>query len=171
MIRSFQHSLVLSGLFVLVGMNIGCHSDTIPVHPVTGTITYKGENIEGATIMFVPSNSNGYEATAITDANGMYSLTTPSARRGGAVVGSYNVFIEKTIVVDRTGKPIAPESTIYVPDITKDPSAYVPASAADNSRVPITRSMLPAKYNNINQPLLTATVQRGKNVFIFDLED
>jgi len=82
MIRSLHHSLVLSVLSVLVCTSIGCHSDTISVHPVTGTITYKGENIEGATIMFVPSDANGYEATAVTDANGIYSLTTPSARRG-----------------------------------------------------------------------------------------
>jgi len=171
MIRSFHHSFVLLGLLVLVGTNVGCQSDAIPVHPVTGTITYAGENIEGATITFVPSVAGGYEATAVTDANGVYSLATPSARRGGAVIGTYSVFIDKTVAVDRTGKPIVYESTIHVPDITADPSAYVPASAADNSMVPTMRSMLPGKYNNINQPLLSATVKKGKNVFNFDIED
>ena len=171
MTRSFLHSVFLSGLLVLLGMSIGCKSDTIPVHPVTGSITYKGENIEGATITFIPSDAGGYEATAVTGANGVYSLATPSAKRGGAVVGTYNVLIEKSIAVDRQGKPIASESTIFVPDITADPSAYVPASAADNSMVPIMKSMLPKKYSDTSKPLLTATVQKGKNVFNFELED
>ena len=171
MIRPFHYSLVLASLLGLVVTSGGCQSDAVPVHPVAGTITYKGENIEGATITFVPSDSNGYGATATTDANGVYSLATPGAKRGGAVIGTYNVFIDKTVAVDKSGKPIVSESTIFVADITADPSAYRPASVADNSMVPTMKSMLPKKYSDMNQPLLTETVKKGKNVFDFNLED
>jgi len=160
--------IILSSLVVLV-VTAGCGSDSIPVQPVTGTVTYKGEPLEGANITFIPADGSGRGASALTEPNGTFSLSTPAATKDGAMVGEYNVFVEKSItVVSATGREYIPpqrESNLQPWD-----PGYDRSIESDNV-VTHPRSVIPEKYNNQQMPLLTATVQKGKNVFDFNLED
>jgi len=130
----------------------GCQrKDGIPVQSVTGKVTYKGEPLEGALVSFDPIGASGRGAQAYTGPDGSYTLETYAANSAGAVLGDYNVFIEKNITVDQQGN----EYTEFSPG------------------GPATKHLTPKKYSSINgqQAVLKATVEKGKNVFNFDLED
>jgi len=163
-----HYSPILSFFFVLI-ITVGCSSDSIPVQPVTGTITYKGEPLGCANIMFVPTDGSGRGASALTEPNGVFSLNTPAAKKEGAMVGEYSVFVEKSITVDSSGKEYVPKPSTNGNLQPWDPG-YNHSSEGD-SVVTHPKSVIPAKYNDPQNPLLTATVQKGKNVCNFNLED
>lgn len=73
---------------------VGCSGESRPpTYPVSGTVTLKGKPVEKATLTFVPMEK-GEPASAITDANGKYSLTTYIAG-DGARPGAYRIKVAK----------------------------------------------------------------------------
>lgn len=64
------------------------------VYPVSGTITFEGEPLEGAVVMF-RSTAKPLTAQAMTDEDGFYELRT-YADRDGAVAGEHTVAVRKT---------------------------------------------------------------------------
>ena len=75
---------------------------------VGGVITLDGEPVAGATLTFAPRGSGGKAATARTDGNGSYSLTT-FASADGAAPGTYAVVIAlKKIGLDGRAEWIVP---------------------------------------------------------------
>lgn len=63
--------------------------------PVTGSVTYNGEPVEGATLVFVPQD-HSYSAVATSDAGGKFRVRTHQANPDdGAAVGNYKVAIRK----------------------------------------------------------------------------
>ncbi len=150
-----------SGMFVLLSLLsltffVGCGGgggedqwtkDRPKVVPVSGTVTYKGEVVEGADVVFRSAGQKN-PAYALTDAEGRFELTTFD-QGDGAVPGSHQVRISK-IVVEQ-------------PEI-KDPEGIIPPTKEENH--------LPAKYNDFEKSKLTATVQEeGENDFKFELTD
>lgn len=114
--------------------------------PVSGTVTLGGSPVPGATVSFVAAKE-GRSASAITDANGRYSLTT--FRRGdGALPGDYTVAISKYEVVTggATGKD------------------YVPVQG----EVPEPKSELPKRYAQPGKSGLKATVTSDAKANVFD---
>ena len=150
-----RNACTLLGLFILIGATTGCNSG-LSVQSVTGKVTYKGEPVAGASVVFIIGDgSTGNPASTVTEADGTYSLKTHGAAKEGAMLGTYNVTIVKAMMVDRNGK----EYLDYSQPL--GPSGY-----------PTEKHLLPMKYSGRKgPPLLTATVQKGKNVFNFDLED
>lgn len=60
---------------------------------ISGTVTYKGAPLAGATVTDFLTNSNVVFKTATTDANGNYSFSGMST--GGNVPGEYQIYVNK----------------------------------------------------------------------------
>ena len=116
--------------------------------PAGGTVTFEGQPVEGATVVFVTQNGGRfYNAIGRTDSAGRFKLQT-FRPQDGAVPGSHKVGIEK---ITTTEKP-----------------ADLPLEA---SFTPVETSHLPKKYRSPETSGLTAEVTaKGPNEFAFALE-
>ena len=96
--------------------------------PVTGLVTVDGEPAEGVEVTFVPRQAIGGStnhpkvqlATAVTDAEGNYSLATPQgggaseealAKLNGAVPGKYDATFHLWVLPDGSPDSASPEMT------------------------------------------------------------
>jgi len=127
----------------------GCGGEGHPdLVPVTGKVTYQGQAVQGAQVMFMAAEASSEKrpaAHAQTDAEGRFRLMT-FAPGDGAAAGSYKVLITKRE---------------EVPDPTQPDSPYK-----------MTRDLLPVRYGNPKQSDLKAEVKPGEpNDFPFDLKD
>ena len=92
-----MHKKLLALFCVGVMITIaGCGASNLPTTPVTGTITYDGEPLEGATVTLTPDagSTGSRSASAVSDASGNFVLTTvftDGATAEGAIAGSYSV--------------------------------------------------------------------------------
>jgi len=145
------------GCLVLVLLFVGCgetvDADRPETAPVTGTVTYNGQPVEGATVTFMAGASGGRGAVGTTDASGKFQLTTFEAG-DGAIPGAYKVKIAKTV----GGAPTAGEGEIMAPPTGGPPTSEV-------------KDELPVKYKDENTSGLTADVKDGDNDFPFELTD
>ena len=130
----------------------GCGPSYIDTVKVEGTIKYKGEPVEGASIMFSPIDDAGAPAYGRSDANGKYVIQTQQGKIGaGTVPGQYKVSIRKSVDVP-SGK------TRPKPEGGEEP-------------ILIGKEMLPAQYKFADKSPINATVEDGKdNVIDFNLE-
>jgi len=72
-------------LLALMGA-IGCGSSgKQPLAPLTGTVTYKGQPVVGASMTFIPENKSYRPAIAITDKQGRYRMETYEPGDGAGV--------------------------------------------------------------------------------------
>lgn len=150
------------GLFWLSGFALitaaGCGrsapSDRPKTIPVQGTVKYKGEPVEGATITLVPQDPKGRGAVGKTDKSGKFQLTTFQAG-DGALAGSYFVKISKT-----TSKSQLTE---------QQEQEYM----AKGKPLPpmIQKDELPKKYKDEKTSGLKAEVKEGDKPLEFDLTD
>jgi hypothetical protein len=152
--RAVAPLLMASALCALVG----CGADGIGVKPVTGRVTYKGEPLQGALIMFRPKSGGARVASGYTRDDGTFVLATSGADRGGAMAGDYDVLISKVVEIDAKGMQVDNSKQEYNP-------------AAPPQEKTRQKSLIPEKYNAPNSPLLSATVGEGRNDFTFDLTD
>jgi len=121
--------------------------------PVTGTVTYKGQPVPGATVVFMGSE-NTRPATAVTQADGSYSLMTLDAK--GAMPGSYTAIVTKTDAPSASGEPPSMEE----------------AAKQVNRPPPPPKDLLPAKYSDAARSPLKFEVKAGqKNHFDLQLAD
>ena len=120
----------------------------------SGTVTYQGQPVEGAAVVFAPEGQ-GRAASGLTDASGRFELTTLTPG-DGVLPGKFGVTISKTEV---SGSMTEEESQAYVAKHGEPPK--------------VTRKeLLPAKYAAPATSGLTAEVAAGgKNEFTFDLKD
>lgn len=127
---------------------IGC--EAVPENqkgtvPVKGVVTFSGSPVAGATVTFL-APKDGRSASAVTDAQGRYALTT--FRRGdGALPGDYNVIVMKFEVVTggQTGQK------------------YVPVQ-----ETPEPKNLLPSRYAQPGKSDLKATVAADAKANVFD---
>jgi hypothetical protein len=145
-----RNLLLLVTITAILILN-GCGGGLKTVN-VTGTVTFDGEPIAGATVNFVPQGE-GHIAYAITDAEGRYRLQTSLGKPGaGTTPGIYDVFFVKMQGVDQ--------------------GEYVPSAESVSHVGPVVRprSLIPEKYNSPKTSGLTRTVENKKeNVFDFNL--
>ena len=134
---------------VLVGM-LGCGGkpDTAPTAKVTGTVTYKGQPAQRASVGFIPDGGpGGRPASGTTDASGKFTLTT-FAPSDGAVPGKH-----KVVITEASGSSEPP------------PMPGMPGYKEKKSK-------FPAKYGNPQTTTLSAEVKPGgPNDFTFDMTD
>lgn len=145
-------SVCLALLACLVGCPGGGDADHPDTVSVTGTVTYNGSAVEGATVTFSPTASGGSASIGTTDASGKFTLQSQWGTKG-AVAGSYAVAISKTEVQGGAG------------DAEEAP-------ADDNAPPAEITEHLPEKYKSAQTSELTAEVKAdGDNDFKFDLTD
>ena len=140
----------------------GCSSSSglPPVYPVSGKVTMKGQPVEGATIIFVPSTSDGEAATAITNASGEYKLTTYSTG-DGARPGKYSVKLSKW---DQklAAKPTGQEKRFITYEEEQATYKEPPPNAPPP---PAPKNLLPKKYDSESESGLIHTVAEAPSTF------
>jgi hypothetical protein len=110
-------------------------------YPVSGTITWKGQPVEGAVVVFVPTGD--FEpAAGTTDAAGKYQLTTFVAG-DGAQAGEYRVKVSKY---------------------------ETPSNEFSEFRAPPLKSVLPVKYDSDSTSGIVLTVSKQPNTLDIKLE-
>jgi len=139
--------ILLVAFFVVVS---GCGGGGLKTYPVSGTVTFEGEPLVGATVGFSPKVAEeGDGGYARTDNKGFYELQTSQGKVGaGTTPGEYYVTITK---VDMVGTGV-----------------FMVTSSGERQEETKPVSVIPAKYSSAEAGL-TATVKKEKNVFDFDL--
>jgi hypothetical protein len=131
----------------LVLLPIGCRDDGRGLAPVSGTVTYNGKPLPHAYLGFWPEEKGVRAASATTDKEGRYRLSTFQPH-DGARVGAHRVVVRAEEL---------PEG---------------PPKAADDITAKRGRLLTPARYSSPETSGLTATVvARKNNVIDFQLTD
>jgi carboxypeptidase family protein len=149
MVRHLISILMLTG----VGLFVGCghKSGAEGVVKVAGTVTYEGQPIEGANVIF-GADGEGRSASGTTDASGRFHLTTLEPY-DGAIPGKYRVAVSKVEVENPMSADEAREWFIKH------------GGPPDGGNI---KNRLPEKYKGSG---LTAEVTKdGENDFTFDLK-
>ena len=150
----YRWLVCLAGSFVLAGCG-GSDSDRPETVSATGTVTFHGQPVEGATVTFVAESAEGRGAVATTDESGHFELTTFEPG-DGAIVGNYQVKISKTV----------PEGALS----QEEADAYAERGQAPP---PIrAKEFLPTMYKDPTNSGLAAEVEEdGDNEFEFNLTE
>jgi hypothetical protein len=138
---------------------VGCGRPGPSVQPVEGTILLDGQPLEGATVGFSPTSSEGgLPAVGLTDSEGRFTLTSTGGGRpeAGAVIGDYAVVVSKQEVEGTGPTPEAPAMA------APPPTAY--------PQQPKVINVVPLPYGRSEASGLRATVKSGRNVVRFELE-
>lgn len=150
--RTMAWPIAVSLAFLAVPL-AGCSSKAPAAGKrVTGTVTYNGAPVEGASVSFISPTASGYGST---DKEGHFTLR--SSQGEGVPVGNYKVTVTKFEVL-KTGKEATSEAD-YVP-----PDPNVPP--------PQPKDLLPAKYKQADTTPLSANVtESGPNDVPLTLSD
>ncbi len=160
----------LGSVCALILSLAGCGNEVgIATYPVTGTVTQKGKALEGAIVAFTPS-AGGPVASGVTDASGVYKLTTRSSG-DGAAAGKYMVTIAKYDKKPPAKAPPKSEKETDPSDITTEyPEGYNEMQASEIAAA-VSKNLLPAKYAQTATSKLEADVnQTGENKFDFAVD-
>jgi hypothetical protein len=127
----------------LVPVLIGCGGPR-PVK-VSGTVTLNGEPIEGAMVQFVPAKEGGRPATAVTAADGGFSLTTIE-NHDGALPGDYKVVITYKPPVESGPAESTEQGMREIMKLQEKakktkPKYVIPPAYTDPTRTPVTQSV------------------------------
>ena len=140
---------------LVLSASLGCSGDKAGNpngRPATGTVTYKGQPVDGATVSFI---SPSVSAFGSTDAQGKFKLRASDGEN--VALGDYQVTVVKK---EFTPPPPPPSEQDYVPPAEDAPAAPEP------------KDLLPAKYKTVKDTPLKATVTAdGKNDFPLELAD
>ena len=164
-----------TGLFTgLLLVGCGGSSPSAACRPVTVTVKYKGQAVEGAQVTFIASGADQRNAAGTTDASGVCNLST-FGDDDGAMPGKYIVTVAKTVTDSNISAMNDPSL------ITQDPGAGSGATgapaAAYLSQVTSTGEMkegessLPAHYSDSKTSGLSFTVADSANNFTITVKD
>lgn len=121
------------------------------------TVTYKGQSVEGASVILSPDDKTGKPATGRTGTNGVAKLMTFVAD-DGAVPGAYKVSVTKTDAPASSDAPVG-GANLTGDDYTK---AFARAGGPKGAAPAKTKDLLPAKYKTPDGSGLTATIKAGE---------
>lgn len=131
----------------------GCGSKgrpTIPTEPVEGTVTLNGAPLGKAEILFVAQSPGAENATALSNENGKFTLTSLNGEPGkGALPGEYKVTVSKT----ETKVLAQPKKDPNLGEVWTEDTQLVPAIYMSPDKTP-----------------LQATIQKGKNTVELKLD-
>ena len=149
-------------ILVTVGIVLtGCsNSSRARTYPVTGTVTLQGKPVAGAAITFVPTGNEGEAASAITDSEGKYALTTWRAG-DGARPGEYRVKVSK-----QEQTTVDPSKMVKNLSIEEEQKIYVESKKPP----PPSKSLIPSKYQDDQTSGITHTVPKKPSVLDIKLE-
>ncbi len=138
---------------VVLLATVGCSggSETVPVQ---GVVRLDGQPLPDASVQFVPDGS-GRDATATTDQQGRFVLSTVQPR-DGAVPGTYKVVVTPSSPILETPKGMSAEEAMNA----------AAAAAAKNPANKPTGPGVPAQYSRADQTPLKQTVPGAGDVEI-----
>jgi hypothetical protein len=156
-------SRCFGGLAALAVLSLlgGCSTGGLDgAYPARGTLTYKGQPVDGAMISLVGDN-NARPATAVSKADGTFELLTQGSP--GAFPGNYKVVVIKTEAGASQADPgFSPDGQ----DLSMEQAAV-----AARKPPPKAKELLPAKYSSPQTTPLTCEVKASnENVFELKLE-
>jgi hypothetical protein len=148
-------TILISGVFTL--LFAGCGGPSLK--PASGTVTYKGAPVEGASVVFSPVK--GPLGNGTTDASGKYTISTEG--KPGAMLGKHEVMISKfTSPTTVPGGGTSPQDMINAAKAKGDKGKTASGS----------KSAIPTKYSTPKSGLTAeVTADTAKNVFDFTLTD
>jgi hypothetical protein len=153
-------NLALSVLVTVGIVLTGCsNSSRPPTYRVTGTVTLQGKPVAGAAITFVPTGE-GEAASAITDSDGRYALTTWEAG-DGARPGEYRVKVSK-----QEQKAVDPAKMVQNLSIEEEQKIYVESKKPP----PPSKRLIPSKYEDDQTSGLMHTVEKKPTTFDIKIE-
>ena len=149
-------------ILVTVGIVLtGCsNSSRARTYPVTGTVTSQGKPVAGAAITFVPTGNEGEAASAITDSDGKYALTTWRAG-DGARPGEYRVKVSK-----QEQTTVDPSKMVKNLSIEEEQKIYVESKKP----APPAKSLIPSKFENEQTSGLIHKVEQKPTTFDIKIE-
>ena len=153
-----SQGISLLSIFMVASLH-GCGGpeDTRPArNSVSGMVTYQGNPVEGAVIVFRPAGSEGQTANGRTDATGAFKMGTFEGT-DGVVPGEYGVMITK-LEATSTSQALPEDDPNYDPN----PKEEAPP-----------KNLLPEKYAKVETSGLTVSVPEGEEVtdLKFELND
>lgn len=151
----YRFTLPVCWLAVAVAM-LGCGGESVETAPVAGTVTYNGSPVEGADVVFHPKSESGRVASAKTDAEGKFTLSTyvtSDQQEQGAVPGEYGIVVSK---IEISGGTMSPEQMMS--KMQEDAGSSAPKAPPSMME---TSSKLPEKYGTPAKSPLSATVPDG----------
>jgi hypothetical protein len=134
----------------------GCSKDVVkvpPLHPVSGTVTYKGKPVPGATVTFIADTKAAAASKSASDPQ-WPARCVGQADEDGNYTLAWDDF--------HSG---APEGTYKVAIVATEP--FQEGDDPDEPR----ENAIPAKFGNPKTSGLTAKVEPGDNVLDFPLPD
>lgn len=157
----------------------GCGASNPPTFPVSGTVTLDGKPVAGAAILFIPFDGTGQPASAQSDANGNYKLTTFTAD-DGAMAGNYKIKVTKFDTPDGGMSPYGapaeePASSSPPKKMTEEEerarmeAGYTASEATPQGKAQVAKNALPSKYADQSTSGLTHMVVEGDNVVPLEL--
>jgi hypothetical protein len=146
--KKYIASVFVLGVACVLTCALGCNANKNGTVPVTVTVTYNGQPVEEAVVVFAPEEQTGTAANGATNEKGVAKLSS-FVKNDGAKPGKYLVTIEKVTMVEE--RDPNNEDLILNQEVTYH---------------------VPAIYGNRAQSGLTAEVTDGKkNEFTFELDD
>ncbi|MDR0869414.1 MAG: DUF4198 domain-containing protein [Planctomycetaceae bacterium] len=142
--------VVFCSLFILIS---GCGKAGPAVNPVSGTITFDGKPLDGASVRFTPkSQGTGELAAGSTDASGnLTGVKTLSTGDPGIVAGDYTVTVSKMV-----SKP--------------SNQTYTKPETGEVIKVTSSEETVPVNYTNIGKSPLSAAIQKGENKLTLEVK-
>jgi hypothetical protein len=158
--------LTLSAAVAIAGCNNKAPS--IKTYPVTGTVTYNGKPVVGATVAYVSKSVEAPRCTGVTDTEGRFSLVTYVGANEilkGAAPGDYSVAITKTVAGSGGGS--AGNNMDTMSDLERQQAMQKmwqqQKATETRPKDEKPKSEIPEKYGKPETSLLSATVVVGDN--------
>ena len=146
-------------LTLVLAMVVGCGGPRgeHPTTPVTVTVSYQGQPVDGATVTFLNTHhENPVLSVGRTDASGVAKMRT-YGEADGAIQGTHRVTILKSAVGESQADLADVETDDYDPDAADRASAGA-------------KSLIPPKYGTPNSGLSVQVAGESLEV-TFELED
>jgi len=149
-----KHVSIVLCLVLTIACLAGCPGGKLATEGVTGTVTLDNKPLAGASVGFSPkTEGQGHPGYALTDEDGKYVLQTILGNaNAGTTTGEYIVTISKKE---------SPEMQVAEYGSTD----YKPPMGGSQPK-----ETLPSVYTDPKTTPFSASVQKGKNTFDFDLK-
>ncbi|HCO23412.1 MAG: hypothetical protein CME31_11275 [Gimesia sp.] len=174
LLKTFRLSRFLF-VFLSLSVTVGCSSntpDTPETVPVSGTVSYQGKPLPGASVIFLDSSAASSQTgtlNTITDDSGQFELKSYFGARtvkNGAVPGTYKVTILKMVP---PGEMTEDEYEAKVAEADKIVSGG--GVLSQEQTPPELKQLIPRKYSDASLSQLEAKVMPDQeNEFQFDLK-
>ncbi|MDB5313076.1 MAG: carboxypeptidase regulatory-like protein [Gemmataceae bacterium] len=130
-------------VLALAPLLAGCGKEN-PVK-VSGTVTLKGQPVEGASVQFVPVAGGGRPAAGTTQTDGGFSLTT-FQDKDGALPGEYKVVVVynppvRTGPAENTEQGMKQAMQLQEKAKKEKPKYVIPAAYSHPSSTPVNQSV------------------------------